>query len=107
MYCYNDILLYLTSNIVDINENDGGWSEWSSFGDCTYSGGDCKRTRHRNCDSPWPSERGLPCVGPDSESEDCDKELCTGRYFGYIESHKILFLYIYTRHVIKYIMKFH
>ena len=67
-------------DITDENENDGGWSEWSSFGDCTISGGACKRTRHRNCDSPETSERGLPCVGPDTETEDCELNKCVGRY---------------------------
>ena len=66
---------------ADENENDGGWSEWSPFGDCAISGGDCKRTRNRNCDSPERSERGLPCVGFDSETEYCDQETCNGMYF--------------------------
>ena len=67
-------------DIADENENDGGWSEWSSFGECTISGGGCKRTRHRNCDSPETSERGLECGGPDTDTEDCGEQEC-GRYF--------------------------
>ena len=72
----------IISDIADPNENDGGWSQWSSFGNCTISGGECKRTRHRNCDSPEASERGLPCVGDDAEAEDCEKDKCiaNGRY---------------------------
>ena len=61
-------------------EMDGGWSEWSSFGDCSISAGGCKRTRHRNCDSPERSERGLPCVGPDTDTEDCEEDKCDGSY---------------------------
>ena len=72
----------LISDIADENENDGGWSKWGHFSDCGLSPeGDCKRTRERQCDSPLPSERGLPCVGSDSETESCDIESCTGRCF--------------------------
>ena len=72
--------------MADENENDGGWSEWSSFGDCSISGGGCKRTRLRNCDSPEPSGQGLPCDGSDSETRDCEKDKCLGRYFGCVKN---------------------
>ena len=72
--------------MADENENDGGWSDWSSFGDCSTSGGGCKRTRHRNCDSPEPSGQGLPCDGSDSETRDCEKDKCLGRYFGCVKT---------------------
>ena len=75
----NQIKIYLF-HIADEYENDGGWSEWSSFGNCSISAGSCKRTRHRNCDSPERSERGLPCVGPDTDTEDCEEDKCDGRY---------------------------
>ena len=38
---------------------NGGWGEWSGFGECTQSCGGGVRTRSRNCDSPAKSESGL------------------------------------------------
>ena len=67
-------------HIADENENDGGWSEWGPFGDCTPLSEVCTRTRHRNCDSPERSERGLPCVGPDTDIEYCEKDKCGGTF---------------------------
>ena len=63
-------------DVSDENENDGGWSEWGCFGDCAISAGGCKRTRHRKCDSPERSEKGLKCVGPDTDTEDCEENKC-------------------------------
>ena len=60
---------------------NGGWGEWSGFGECTQSCGGGVRTRSKNCDSPVKSESGLDCVGTwgswDTWSQ-CSAECGTG-----------------------------
>ncbi|XP_029032306.1 coadhesin-like [Osmia bicornis bicornis] len=51
---------------------DGGWTSWSSWGLCS---GKCgfkgKRTRHRICNNPLPSNDGAPCIGSSYQTENC------------------------------------
>ena len=50
---------------------DGGFTEWSSWSDCSVSCGDGKRSRSRNCTNPEPSCGGKDCVGIVKEVVDC------------------------------------
>ncbi|KAG7189623.1 hypothetical protein KM043_017305 [Ampulex compressa] len=65
-------------NGADICQIDGGWTSWSSWGDCI---GECgsggKRMRTRICNNPLPSNNGAPCVGPDYEIEVCEITGCS------------------------------
>ena len=55
---------------------DGGWGEWSGFGECTVSCGGGIRTRTRNCDDPPNSNGGLECVGDKINFENCNQHSC-------------------------------
>nr|XP_055181329.1 complement component C7 isoform X2 [Nyctereutes procyonoides] len=49
---------------------DGGWSCWSSWTPCVQG----KKTRHRECNNPPPSEGGQSCIGEPRESSPCEDE---------------------------------
>ncbi|XP_023213276.1 hemicentin-1-like isoform X2 [Centruroides sculpturatus] len=55
----------------------GGWSTWSSWGECsaTCSGG--QRKSFRTCTNPTPSQGGRPCVGPSYKTEFCNVQSCS------------------------------
>nr|XP_033328488.1 uncharacterized protein LOC117221554 [Megalopta genalis] len=57
---------------------DGSWTRWSLWsscsGKCGYKG---KRSRHRTCNNPSPSNNGSPCVGPNYQIETCQIIGCT------------------------------
>ena len=55
---------------------DGGWGEWSTYGDCTQSCGGGVRTRSRSCDSPGRSGSGLDCFGSGLDFVNCNQQSC-------------------------------
>ena len=60
---------------------DGGWGDWSNWGDCSS---DCNdggtQDRTRNCDSPVKEGTGADCVGDGSESQPCNEDVvCPGK----------------------------
>ena len=59
---------------------DGNWSPWTEWGQCTETCGDeGMKIRHRSCNDPSPSCNGLPCDGPNSETEPCNIDVeCPG-----------------------------
>ena len=57
---------------------DGGWSNWSAYGDCSVTCGTGSYTRNRECNSPEPSNGGSTCAGDTSETRECDEVGCPG-----------------------------
>ncbi|XP_056005434.1 SCO-spondin-like isoform X2 [Ostrea edulis] len=51
--------------------NDGGWSQWSSWGGCSNNCGHGEEIRTRTCDDPKPENGGRPCTGEGSEKRKC------------------------------------
>ena len=70
------LILPFNHNIVDGNESDGAWSQWTLFSSCSTDSGGCKRSRNRTCDAPPPTAKGLPCSGDYQETEDCAPDAC-------------------------------
>jgi hypothetical protein len=60
---------------------DGGYTEWSQFGDCSATCGDGFKTKTRTCTNPVPSGGGKQCVGESSETSECNVGVCIGIYF--------------------------
>ena len=60
--------------------DDGGYSEWSSWSQCSVTCGDGRRSHSRSCTNPPPSPGGKDCsqLGPDNEFEDCNDGGCPG-----------------------------
>ena len=72
---------YLYENhcgITDYFTVDGGYSEWSSFSECTVTCGGGTHERTRECTNPTPANGGRGCegLGPDKETEECQAEAC-------------------------------
>ncbi len=55
---------------------NGGWSEWSPYGQCSQTCGLGLWTRTRQCNNPVPQNGGQQCAGFPSESQTCFIEPC-------------------------------
>ncbi|XP_039610072.1 SCO-spondin [Polypterus senegalus] len=55
---------------------NGGWSEWSSWSDCTKLCGGGVISRSRECNNPVPEGDGDFCEGIGSEIDSCNTEDC-------------------------------
>ncbi|XP_013913580.1 PREDICTED: SCO-spondin-like [Thamnophis sirtalis] len=54
----------------------GGWTPWSPWSDCPMTCGGSVQIRTRACINPPPRNQGLPCVGPDTQSQNCSTQPC-------------------------------
>uniref|UniRef100_A0A7M5WTV5 Hemicentin-1 n=1 Tax=Clytia hemisphaerica TaxID=252671 RepID=A0A7M5WTV5_9CNID len=54
---------------------DGGFGEWSGFGECSVTCGVGTKTRRRECDQPKPSGGGKTCQGETTQTENCDTQV--------------------------------
>ena len=59
---------------------DGGYGQWSSYGDCSKSCGGGTQMRTRKCDSPAPAFGGKDCFGPNQNFRLCNKQKCPSEY---------------------------
>ena len=50
---------------------DGGWSDWSSWSECTAVCGGTRQQRQRSCTAPLPRTTGGTCPGDDIEYNFC------------------------------------
>lgn len=64
--CEGDVIISNLNCIVD-----GGWSDWSSWGECSKSCGHGQETRTRTCTNPPPQHGGNYCLGVGLESRKC------------------------------------
>ncbi|XP_031570613.1 coadhesin-like [Actinia tenebrosa] len=57
---------------------NGGYSEWSAFGECSVTCGGGIKTRTRECTNPTPDLDGKNCtdLGPNEETRACNTEYC-------------------------------
>ncbi|WAR18812.1 CADN-like protein [Mya arenaria] len=60
----------------EVNNLDGEFSLWSSWGSCTVTCGDGTQFKSRTCTYPEPQYGGLDCVGDSTESRPCNDGLC-------------------------------
>ncbi|XP_022236724.1 hemicentin-1-like, partial [Limulus polyphemus] len=54
----------------------GGWSAWSSWGECSASCNNGQRRRFRNCNNPAPTNGGRACFGPSQDTQTCNAHHC-------------------------------
>ncbi|XP_078379474.1 A disintegrin and metalloproteinase with thrombospondin motifs 6-like [Oculina patagonica] len=60
---------------IPINAIDGGWSEWSSYTNCTHKCGGGVQHKKRHCNNPKPFH-GKPCHGRSREYRICNPQDC-------------------------------
>uniref|UniRef100_H9GNM8 SCO-spondin n=1 Tax=Anolis carolinensis TaxID=28377 RepID=H9GNM8_ANOCA len=57
---------------------NGAWTPWSPWSDCPVSCGRSTQVRTRACINPPPRNNGLPCAGPEAETQNCSGVACPG-----------------------------
>ena len=64
---------------------DGGWTQWSSWSNCSKTCGVGSRTRTRTCTNPAPKRGGADCVGPNNSTKICNTTIaCPGKEKDYV-----------------------
>ena len=61
---------------------NGGYTEWTNWGDCSRTCGTGTYVRTRSCTNPSPSNGGQTCIqqglGALSENANCNTQACPG-----------------------------
>ena len=57
---------------------DGGWSDFGAWSECSADCGGGTQTRSRNCTNPTPDIGGADCIGDTKEEKLCFKWMCPG-----------------------------
>ena len=68
-------VMHKKSSFFPVN---GQWSEWEGFSHCTKSCGTGTQVKKRFCNNPAPSGGGKECLGPSSETRNCNTNTCAG-----------------------------
>lgn len=55
---------------------DGGWTDWTTWTECTVTCSGGEHSRSRECNNPAPQYGGNNCSGNSTETEDCNTETC-------------------------------
>ncbi|XP_064613600.1 uncharacterized protein LOC135477432 [Liolophura sinensis] len=58
-----------------------GWSDWTSWGECSVTCGEGTKTRYRTPNNPAPTGNGAECEGPSSETVSCQRDECPAACF--------------------------
>ena len=68
IYCFNNCLVIFVVN--------GGWSEWSTWTNCSAACGNGTQNATRTCDNPAPAHNGQQCSGDSHKQKICLIEEC-------------------------------
>ncbi|XP_052863220.1 A disintegrin and metalloproteinase with thrombospondin motifs 9 [Anopheles cruzii] len=68
-----------------LQPQNGGWSHWSSFGQCSRSCGGGVQNRTRECDSPKPKNGGKFCAGLRIDYRTCNTHACPDSRYNFRE----------------------
>ncbi|KAK7492766.1 hypothetical protein BaRGS_00016071 [Batillaria attramentaria] len=69
-----------TSEELAALDEDGGWSPWAEWSDCSEDCGGGMQWRNRTCDEPAPSGYGADCDGHQREGRQCNTHSCEGTW---------------------------
>nr|XP_040220172.2 A disintegrin and metalloproteinase with thrombospondin motifs 9 isoform X3 [Anopheles coluzzii] len=68
-----------------LKPQNGGWSAWSSFNECSRTCGGGIQARTRECDSPKPKNGGKFCTGLRIEYRPCNTQPCPSWRYNFRE----------------------
>ena len=57
---------------------DGGFTDWSSYGDCSATCGGGSQKSVRSCTNPAPAHGGDDCDGDSERTRNCNEQPCPG-----------------------------
>ena len=74
----NEFLYHVISYVSAVV--DGGYTEWSSWGNCSRSCNGGTQRRDRNCSNPTPAHGGRGCrrLGQSTRTQYCNAHPCPG-----------------------------
>ena len=72
-------LFFSLKKTAENKPQNGQWSDWDSWSDCTVSCGGGLRSRNRSCTDPPPENGGDSCIGISLQSEMCNPFMCPGK----------------------------
>ena len=74
------LLFSVVISFTPITDEDGGYTEWSEWSECSATCGGGSRTHSRTCTNPPVKNGGKTCeeqdLGPAEESEECNTQEC-------------------------------
>ncbi|KAL9952088.1 hypothetical protein ACROYT_G039293 [Oculina patagonica] len=76
-YCVGDNVEAQSCNAQSCSV-DGGWTNWSAYGECSKTCGKGKKYKTRTCTNPPPSEGGKNCKGKSKKRKRCNEGKCQG-----------------------------
>ncbi|XP_060580092.1 tenascin-like, partial [Ruditapes philippinarum] len=62
--------------IISACSFNGGWTPWTTWGDCSVTCGGGTQTKSRTCTNPAPQYGGAECSGIGSDSQQCNTQYC-------------------------------
>jgi hypothetical protein len=62
---------------IELCSINGGWSAWTSWGECSKTCGRGTKIRKRYCNNPTPQFNGKMCDGDNIEYEECKIKVCS------------------------------
>ena len=66
-------------NSLEYPAVDGGWTNWSSWGDCSATCGAGQKSKYRTCTAPVQAGLGKHCEGEAINQESCNDNTCHGK----------------------------
>ncbi|XP_048087726.1 A disintegrin and metalloproteinase with thrombospondin motifs 2-like isoform X2 [Alosa alosa] len=90
LHCFKGHCVMLSPDLI---RQDGQWSSWSPWGQCSRSCGGGVRFRTRHCNNPHPANGGRMCEGLTYQFELCSREECEGPYQDFREKQCLMWAY--------------
>ena len=77
---YEELPYFIQNSFLFYKTVNGGYSDWSDYGECSVTCGEGSQQRDRKCNNPSPKHGGLDCVGENTQSRSCKEVPCPGNF---------------------------
>ena len=79
MHVFEKSFFFNFINPLEYPAVDGGWTDWSSWGDCSATCGAGTKKKYRTCTAPVQLGLGKHCEGEPTNQEQCKTTECPGK----------------------------